>query len=244
MSNVIQIIDAISKLTEGELAVLQQVISAINTKVQATNDTAELALAWSKYTLKTQRNPNALLLEPNVQTVDGYPIIFGNSNSDQISPRSTTFAFGAKAFLGYENDANGSTYIDTDYIGNTPHDLSAIEVVNYRTMMAAIAGNSTNLSETYIAKAGDISSLGSIHTFGSIFFRGNAEKSYYGISATDAALNPSVLPGLEIQNRNSMVAYSAPLVHTHLGPDVSYKDGSKYWKLSVVGGVLTQSLVN
>ena len=137
--SLINIVDAINKLTEGELAVLKQVLSSIKTDIAAANSTATLAIQWSQYSLKTQRNgslPDGVI-EPTYQTVDDFPIIFGNAAS-AAPTRSITFAYGAKAFLGYENDATGNPYLDINYvdnIGNTARNLAEIEVVNYRTMV-------------------------------------------------------------------------------------------------------------
>jgi len=210
MSNIAQILDALSKLTEGELAVLGKVLTALKTDIENANTQATLAVNWSQYSLKTQRNTSLPpgITEPNVQLVDNYPIIFGNANDTSIPARSTTFAFGAKAFLGYENDAQGTPYLDTDYVGNTAHDLSEIEVVNYRTLMRALTSHDVSLSDTYIAKAGDTTPTGSEHQFGKVFFRGLSEKVYYGTTSAD--------PTKEIAVQNDLTN-----LHTTINGEVS-----------------------
>jgi hypothetical protein len=219
MSNIAQLIDAFSKLTEGELAVLAKVIDVIKTDINAAKNIANLAILWSKYSLKTQKNdlssfPSLIdpttklpVIEPDYQTVDNYPIIFGNANDPLVNTRSTTFAFGAKAFLGYENDAQGTPYLDTNYLGNTAHDLSEIEVVNYRTLMRAITNSASFLEGKYILRSGGETDPSSSHIFGSVFFRGGTEKIYYGTIAADAQR--------EIIVRYDLEAFAAPQATTY-----------------------------
>jgi len=144
MSNVLAVIDALSKLTDGELAVLKQVLTQVQSDIDTANINADLAVSWSQYSLKSQKNTDLPtgVTEPAFQSVTDFPIIFGNADSSDgtavIPTRSLTFAFGSKAFLGYANDAHGNSYHDTSYSGGSASNLGEIEVVNYRTMMNAI----------------------------------------------------------------------------------------------------------
>ena len=197
MSNLFHILDLLSKMTEGELAVLAQALSSLKTQVDNANATARTSLLWSQYSLKSQKNTNSNfvdpltglpIVEPDYQIVDGYPIIFGNATNSNIASRSTTFAFGAKAFLCYENDANGTPFYDTAYAGNTATDLSGLEVVNYRTLINTIENQSTGISQTYLNKSADESDPSSVHTLGSVYFRDSInEKVFYGSRTANPA---------------------------------------------------------
>jgi hypothetical protein len=200
MSNIIALIDALSKLSDGELAVLKNTLSKITQTSQNAVSQASQAMNFSLQSLQTQKVPSFTYIDstspnpypanvvtytpPSYQSVTDYPIIFGNADSTEesgvISNRSITFAFGAKAFLGYANDAKGNPYSDTSYPGGTVTNLGEIEVVNYRTMINAIQANQSTSTGTYLNKTNDDTTAGSVHDFGTVFFRGAGEKVYYG----------------------------------------------------------------
>ena len=256
MSNILAILDALSKLTEGELSVLGEALQLVKKDTtQALNQSA-LAVQWSQYALKSQKfpapikiiDPNTLLpiVQPDFQKVDDYPIIFGQADTvsgKTIPNRSTTFAFGAKAFLGYANDANGNPYSDTSYSGGTVTNLGEIEVVNYRTLVNAIQGNQTIAANTYLLKAGDETDNPSTHTFGAMFLRGNSEKVYYNkpsvtTDTTTVGYDPSQYYTITPLTPNTIGNSTTPLTYYSILPELEVATMGDLHKLGrdITGG--------
>lgn len=187
MSNIATLLDMISKLTEGELAVLGSILTTVKNDVATAKANSELAVLWSQFALKTKQNPNPQnlidpntglpIVEPNYQTVGNYPMIFGDPTDTSVPARSISFMFGGQTFLGYVNQAQGTPYLDVNNVGNTAQELSQYEVVNYMTLMQAIQGNQINLNAIYLNKTDDVTPNGSQHTLGSVYFRGGSEKN-------------------------------------------------------------------
>ena len=200
MSNVIELLDALSKLTDGEFAVLSNVLAKVKTLASNAELQANQAMQWTQNALQKVYTPSFTYIDPatglsetftlpSYQSVDGYPIVFGNAdtlNGETIATRSTTFAFGAKAFLGYANDATGAPYVDTSYTGGSIANLGEIEVVNYRTMIKAIQNATSTGSTETISMISEIQDqlTGLIATVSTLSVSYSTTASEYATTAT------------------------------------------------------------
>ena len=204
-----------SEKLPAELVAVKQLVDSVEQIATTANTNALAALAKTSKMLvgadSTQKNQKITL-----------STLFGLSDDSSIKARSTTFLVGAKGFLGYVNDADGTTYIDKE-VTEDPAGLAQYEVVNYRTLIKQIRNFTSNLPNTYLKREGDAATDTAVHTFSTVIFRGDGRKVYYKTTSKDAQDVSH-----EIVNRDILTT----TIKQALIPYIS-NDGGTYIQLSV-----------